>query len=184
MVARCTSSYLVVTVSTLTRVTVCTKSACHCDTGCGPLEAITWPRWRIFTITNNNVNTCTMENLHYMWASFVITGGWHCRLSFWYNDILRCHQWPPNISIMTNPGFQWTCPSGQMSLVHNARLPHSDQRVYHARTQVWKTPPFRMFWMKKHPFFNRNRWFWGSIKHPFLSETQFFHHISWSILSW
>ena len=28
-----------------------------------------------------------------------------------------------------------------------------DQSVYHARTQVWKTPPFRGFWTKKNiPF--------------------------------
>ena len=28
-----------------------------------------------------------------------------------------------------------------------------DQSVYHARTQVWKTPPFRGFWTKKTPLF-------------------------------
>ena len=56
--------------------------------------------------------------------------------------------------------------------------PH--RSVYHARTQVWKTSPFRGIWTKKYPFFNRNRWFWGSINHPFLSKTRFFRNISYS----
>ena len=31
----------------------------------------------------------------------------------------------------------------------------------------WENTPFRGFWTRKHHFFNRNRWFWGPIKHPF-----------------
>ena len=52
----------------------------------------------------------------------------------------------------------------------NSRHPTPDQSVYHARTQVWKTPLFADFGRKKHHFFR----FWGSIKPPFLSKTRFF----------
>ena len=43
----------------------------------------------------------------------------------------------------------------------------------HARTQLWKIPPFRGFWTEKHPFFNRNRWFWGLVKHFFEAKSDF-----------
>ena len=33
-----------------------------------------------------------------------------------------------------------------------------------------KYPPFADSRREKHPFFNRNRWFWGPIKHPFLKQ--------------
>ena len=33
-----------------------------------------------------------------------------------------------------------------------SRPPTPDQNVYHARTQAWKTPPFRGFWTKNIPF--------------------------------
>ena len=45
-----------------------------------------------------------------------------------------------------------------------------------------KHPLFADFGRKKHHFFNRNRWFWGPIKHPFLSKTRFFHNISSSTI--
>ena len=47
-----------------------------------------------------------------------------------------------------------------------------------------KHPLFAEFGRKKHPFFNRNRWFRGPIKHPFLSKTRFFRNIIYSNLFW
>ena len=35
--------------------------------------------------------------------------------------------------------------------VNTPGYPIPNQRVYHARTQVWKTPPFRGYWTKKNP---------------------------------
>ena len=57
--------------------------------------------------------------------------------------------------------------------------PTPNQSAYHARTQVWKIekhPLSRILDEKKTPFFNRNRWFGGPIKHPFLSKTRFFRN--------
>ena len=42
--------------------------------------------------------------------------------------------------------------------------------MYHARTQTWKTPLLADSGQEKHLSFNRNRWFWGPIKHPFLKQ--------------
>ena len=57
--------------------------------------------------------------------------------------------------------------------------PTPNQSAYHARTQVWKIekhPLSRILDEKNNPFFNRNRWFGGPIKHPFLSKTRFFRN--------
>ena len=48
--------------------------------------------------------------------------------------------------------------------------PTPDQNEYHARTQPWKTPLLVDSGREKHLSFNRNRWFWGPIKHPFSKQ--------------
>ena len=45
--------------------------------------------------------------------------------------------------------------------------PSPDQNMYHAHTQAWKTPLLADSGWGKHLSVNRNRWFWGPIKHPF-----------------
>ena len=48
-----------------------------------------------------------------------------------------------------------------------------DQSMYHARTQVWKSPPFRGFWTKKNPFATEIAGFEAN-ETPLLSKTRFF----------
>ena len=53
--------------------------------------------------------------------------------------------------------------------------PHSRPEVYNMLVAKFeKTPPFRGFWTKKHPFFKQNLWFWGPIKHPLFKQSAFF----------
>ena len=50
-----------------------------------------------------------------------------------------------------------------------ARPPTPDQSVYHACTQVWKTPPFCGFWTKKTPLFQLKSLILRSNKTPFIN---------------
>ena len=53
-------------------------------------------------------------------------------------------------------------------------LPLPTKTCIHARTEVWKEPPFHELWKKTNPLFTRNRWFWDAIKHPFLKRNATF----------
>ena len=56
--------------------------------------------------------------------------------------------------------------------------PHPDQSVYHIRTHVWKTPPFRGFWYKiKCPFYESEINF---IKPFFLRTSHFSLCLIWN----
>ena len=60
-------------------------------------------------------------------------------------------------------------------------LQHSrPKRIPRSYPSLKNIPFSRNLDNKPHPFFNRNRWFWSSIKHPFLSKTRFFRNISYS----
>ena len=53
----------------------------------------------------------------------------------------------------TKMGIVVLSVNAQMALMPRSKpgSPTLDQSVYHARTQVWKTPPIRGFWTKKNP---------------------------------
>ena len=55
-----------------------------------------------------------------------------------------------------------------------ARPPTPDQSVYHAGTQVWKTPPSRGFWTKKTPLFQPKSLILRPNKTPLFKQNAIF----------
>ena len=118
---------------------------------------------------------CLFEFLHPKKASFLAnsTANIHHEFTYTYRHMAIC-VCEFGVLLPCENFFAYT---GQWHGCSSPGPSTPDQSVYHARTQVWKTPLFRGFWTKKqHPFFNRNRWFWGPVKHPFLNKTRFFFH--------
>ena len=66
--------------------------------------------------------------------------------------------------------------------MHTHTLP---TKAYTTLVPMFEKPPFSRILDEKKTFFNRNRWFWGPIKHPFFKQNaNFFRDISESTFLW
>ena len=89
-----------------------------------------------------------------------------------YTHII-CATWYDYCSILTADGLaylrDWSPPT-------TPTHPHTHSRLQHIPRSYpsLKNTPFRWFLTKKCPLFNRNRWFWSPIKHPFQAKRDFF----------